>query len=154
MSNESFIITDKDKDVILVETKNRHFIYPVKVNNCYISSASDTPIIGTYGLDSNVCIIMRDPDTTMTMLMNVVLVEQIELCFQIFDVSENIHVYMMGGNNESINLCQSLLDSLEYRNRYNIKFAHLIDPEINSIGIDSRNGELYVNPTEDYFRLA
>jgi len=48
---ESYTITDKDKDVILVETKNRYFIYPVKVDSCFISSASENPIIGEYKID-------------------------------------------------------------------------------------------------------
>jgi len=151
-TKECYTITDKDKDVILVETKNRHFIYPVNVNNCYISSASDTPIIGTYGIDSNVCVIMRDPKTTLTMLMNVTLEEQLHLCFDIFDVSGKIDVYIMGGNNQSVDLCNFILGQLENRNNYYIKFIHIIDEGTNSLALDSRNGELYVNISKDYFR--
>jgi len=151
---ESYTITDKDKDVILVETKNRYFIYPVKVDSCFISSASENPIIGAYKIDSNVCVIMRDPKTTLTMLMNVTLHEQLHLCFDIFDTSGKVDVYIMGGNSESVDLCNYILLELETRNSYYIKFIHIIDEGTNSIGIDSRNGELYINPTEDYFRLS
>jgi hypothetical protein len=94
---------------------------------------------------------MRDPITTLTMLSSINQEEQIELFFTIFDTSEKVNVYIIGGNCESIDLCNSLLSYLDKRNKYFIKFVHIIDPEINSIGIDSRNGELYVNPDITYF---
>ena len=144
-----YTITDKDNDVVLVETKNRHFIYPINNQDYYI--ATDTnPIIGSYGLDSSVCIIMRSSSKS-TMLSNITDAEQIQDFFKIFDSQNKIDVYMMGGNSTSIDMCQSILSYFENKNKYNIKFVHLIDSNINSIGIDSRTGELYVNPDITYF---
>ena len=149
-SNECFTITDKDKDIMIIETKNRYFIYPVDSNDYYIAD-NINPIIGTYGLDSSLCIIMRDPNTQLTMLAHINKVEDIEYFFPIYDKFKNTNVYMMGGNSSSIDMCKSLLDYFEKRNNYNIKFAHIIDPNTNSLAIDSRTGDIYINPDASYF---
>ena len=62
---ETFIIKDIDKDVIVSDSKLRKFIFPVYPQEYYIATP-EHPIIGTYGLLSSICIIMRDPISTKT----------------------------------------------------------------------------------------
>jgi hypothetical protein len=49
-------------------------------------------------------------------------------------------------------MCNTLVNSFVELDKYNIKFIHLIDPEINSIGINAITAELYVNVEDSYFQ--
>ena len=149
-SNECFTISDMDKDVIIAETKDKYFINSVNPDDYYIAT-DNTPIIGTYGLNSSLCIVLRDPVSTKTMLAHINEVEDFLDFFLMFDSFKKVDVYMMGGNNLSIDMCTVLLSYFEKRTNYTIKFAHIIDPYENSFGIDSRNGTVYMNPDVDSF---
>jgi hypothetical protein len=152
-SRESYIIKDKDADVILAQTIHRKFIYPVYQKEYYIATEQNS-IIGTYGLSTCICIIMRDPDTKKTMLAHVdqTTINPLQTFFDEFETSKKVDVYMIGGNGESINMCSTLVNSFLDAEKYNIKFIHLVDPETNSIGINAISSELYVNVDMSYFQ--
>ena len=59
------IIYDKDRDVVISQPKDIKIIYPVYPNEVFIATPYD-PIVGSFGLDSSICIIMRDPYTNKT----------------------------------------------------------------------------------------
>ena len=152
-SKESYIIKDKDADVIIAQTIHRKFIYPVYQKEYYIATEQN-PIIGTYGLLTCICIIMRDPDTKKTMLAHIdqTTINPLQTFFDEFETSKKVDVYMCGGNGESINMCNTLVNSFLDLEKYNIKFIHLIDPETNNIGINAISAELYVNVDYSYFQ--
>jgi len=143
------IIYDKDRDVIISQPTDIKIIYPVYQNESFIATPYD-PIVGSFGLDSSICIIMRDPYTNKTMIANTDKSNILSQFFNEFQTSYKVHVYMMGGNIMSFELCDYLITSIS--NRYTIKFVHLIDKNNNSIGINSITGELYVNPEIKYFQ--
>lgn len=152
-TKESYIIKDKDTDVILAQTIHRKFIFPVYQKEYYIATEHN-PIIGTYGLSTCICIIMRDLLTKKTMLAHVdqTTIKPLQTFFDEFETSKKVDVYMIGGNSQSIDLCNLLVNSFLDLDKYNVKFIHLIDPETNSIGINALTSELYVNVETSYFQ--
>jgi hypothetical protein len=97
---------------------------------------------------------MRDPVTKKTMLAHVdqTTIHPLQTFFDEFETSQKVDIYMIGGNGESINMCNSLVNSFLDIEKYNIKFIHLVDPETNSIGINAITAELYVNVDYSYFQ--
>jgi hypothetical protein len=152
-SKESYIIKDKDADVIIAQTIHRKFIFPVYQKEYYIATEQN-PIIGTYSLSTCICIIMRDPTTKKTMLAHIdqTTINPLQTFFNEFETSQKVDVYMCGGNSQSIDLCNTLVNSFLELDKYNVKFIHLIDPETNSIGINAISSELYVNVDMSYFQ--
>jgi hypothetical protein len=151
--HRNYTIKDKDKDVILVDTVNRHFIFPVYQKEYYIATP-ENPIIGTYSLTSCICIIMREPILNITMLAHIDLttINPLQTFFEVFDNYDKVNVYMMGGNSSSIDQCNTLINAFDNKDTYDIKYVHLIDYGKNSIAIDSRTGELYVNKDISYYQ--
>ena len=151
--HRNYTIKDKDKDVILIDTVNRHFIFPVYQKEYYIATP-ENPIIGPYSLTSCICIIMREPILNITMIAHIDLttINPLETFFEVFDNYNKVHVYMMGGNSSSIDQCNTLINAFDNKDTYDIKYVHLIDSKKNSIAIDSRTGELYINKDISYYQ--
>jgi len=152
---DSFIIRYKDTDVVIAETLHRKFIYPIYQKEYYIAT-DEHPIIGAYDLTSCMCIIMRDPKTTKTMLAHIDqnTIEVLPTFYQEFANSNKIDLFIIGGNSESIDMCNILVNSFIDIDKYDIKFIHLIDPKLNSIGINSKTSELYANVDQSYFQCV
>jgi len=134
----------KTVDVITKNNIPLNSIFPVYQKEYYIATL-EHPIIGTYGLASCICIIMRDPITTKTMLAHIdpITIEPLNIFFSTFNDIPKIDIYIIGGNNSSNDLAISLLNKLE--EKYNIKLIWLIDSDNNNVSIDSRNGDIYLN---------
>jgi hypothetical protein len=131
----------KTSDVIIKNNILFNSIFPVYQKEYYIATV-EHPIIGTYGLGPCICIIMRDPISTKTMLAHIdsTTIEPLNIFFSTFNDIAKIDVYIVGGDNSSNDLAISLLDE-----KYNIKLIWLIDNDNNDISIDSRNGDIYLN---------
>jgi len=131
----------KTSDVIIKNNIPFNSIFPVYQKEYYIAT-SEHPIIGTYGLGPCICIIMRDPISTKTMLAHIdsTTIEPLNIFFSTFNDIAKIDVYIVGGDNSSNDLAISLLEE-----KYNIKLIWLIDSDNNDVSIDSRNGDIYLN---------
>jgi hypothetical protein len=142
------IIKHRKPDVVLKTQVEPGSIFPVYQKEVHIATP-EHPIIGTFGLGPCVCIIMRDPVTTKTMLAHIdaYTIDPIGTFDEHFMDSSEINLYIVGGN-DSIDLTflLEILNKLELNeNRYNIKLLWMIDDRPNDVSIDSRNGDIYLN---------
>jgi hypothetical protein len=155
VNRERSIIKYKKVDVVLKNEVESHSIFPIYQKEVHIATP-EHPIIGTYSLGPCVCIIMRDPITTKTMLAHIDsnTIDPLRIFDMNFVDSSKIDLYIVGGDNSSDDLTSSLLDKLELlslldnnsnKDRYNIKLVWLIDWNSNDVSIDSRNGDIYLN---------
>jgi hypothetical protein len=150
--------TDLQNFIIGERTPNKSQIDPTKClvvsqhqYGC-ISNTTKYTTIGTIGLGPCVCICMHARDGTLTALSHVDTLTQNILGLHYMFPLNTTDVYIIGGDSQSHNLINNILELLAKFN-YKITFAHILDSTSNSFAINCITGETYLNneiiPTRD-----
>jgi hypothetical protein len=139
-------IAYQSPDLILKTSIVDNSIFPVYKKEAFIATTY-YPIIGTYDLIRSICIIMRDPTTTKTMLAHIDIstINPIDLFMKTFIDSSRVDLYIVGGDETDLETPLKLIRILKQNNKFNIKLVWLIDSHTNDVSIDSRNGDVYLN---------
>jgi hypothetical protein len=95
------VIKHTELDVVLKTQVEPNSIFPVYQKEVHIATP-EHPIIGTYGLGPCICIIMRDPVTTKTMLAHIddSTIDPIRSLNANFIDSPKINLYIVGGDSD------------------------------------------------------
>jgi hypothetical protein len=115
-----------------------------------VTASDQFPIIGTMGLGSCIAVAMRAMRArlglkTVLAHIDILTLNPMETLFDEFKDDEEVEVYICGGDEATINLAMTILESVATK-KYKIMYCHLIDEgTINDFGIDSRSGEIYLN---------
>ena len=124
-------------------------LYPVYQREIFVTS-DEYKKVGTYGAGPCIIVAMRDPNKKIVALAHIDAMTKDPMLqfYNIFRESQNVDIYLCGGNNSNIEQCESILRSIykEYQynqNKYNVVFCHLVDNNANSFGIDAVTGDYY-----------
>ena len=111
-----------------------------------VPNNTDKPIIASFGAAGCIILAMRSRvDGTLVMAhIDSMILEAVDT-FNGLLGSTDIDVYIVGGNESTLDIVNNLLIQLKENNFTDIKLAYIIDSKINSLAINCENGDTYLN---------
>lgn len=121
-----------------------------------INKNSKKKIIGSYGAGPSIILCMRDKNSQTTLAHIDGDTKDIFIPFEKYKPRDT-NVYIVGGNNKSINTIYNLLCLLKLK-KFDIKYADIISNHSNSFAINCVTGEIYlnnnINPLKDFPQIT